>query len=72
MKKDNKIKIYLGIIYLLIGGGFTLKFIYDAFMLYKSGDNSRAMPLFHFSCFYILGVFGALTLDRMSSLFFIV
>ena len=59
-----------GPVYLLIAGGFTLKFMLDAFMLYKSEDKSQAMPLFHFSCLYILGVFGALTVDRIIFLLF--
>lgn len=58
-----------GLIYVLVGVGLTLKFIYDAFVLYRSENNARAMPLFHFSCLYTLGIFGALTIDRLVFLF---
>lgn len=42
---------------------FTAK----AWNLMKSGDDAKAMPLFHYSCVYVFYVFGALTIDRLLS-----
>ena len=43
----------------------TLYFVWLAFKLYSTRENQRAMPLFYYSCFYLFGVFGALTLDKL-------
>ncbi|MCX6128861.1 MAG: heme o synthase [Proteobacteria bacterium] len=47
----------------------TLYFVWLAFSLYRSKENHRAMPLFYYSCFYLFGVFGALTIDQLLTLF---
>jgi protoheme IX farnesyltransferase len=56
--------------WLYLTGAFaaTLVFALKAWKLLKSGDDSRAMPLFHYSCVYVFYVFGALTADRLLSL----
>ncbi|RYZ57843.1 MAG: protoheme IX farnesyltransferase [Proteobacteria bacterium] len=54
-----------GWIYGIIAGALTLYFVWLAFRLYTTRENQRAMPLFFYSCFYLFGVFGALTLDRL-------
>ena len=54
-----------GWIYGILAGGLTLYFVWLAFRLYKTRDDLKAMPLFFYSCFYLFGVFGALTLDRL-------
>ena len=59
---------YLGQIYLittLICLGFSLKFSFDAFKLYKDHNNSYAMPLFRFSCLYTFALFLFFTIDRV-------
>ncbi len=43
----------------------TLYFVWLAFRLMWSEENERAMPLFYYSCFYLFGIFGALTIDRL-------
>ncbi len=52
-----------GFVYLVPAVLLTLKLIFDAFLLIKDENNQRAMPFFHYSCLYILGVFAFLTLD---------
>ena len=47
----------------------TLYFVWLAFKLYSTRENQRCMPLFYYSCFYLFGVFGALTLDKLLELF---
>ena len=54
---------HAGLCYLVLSSLFTLKFIFDAYRLYKSRSNDRALPFFHYSCLYIFGIFGSLTLD---------
>ena len=54
-----------GILYLLIAGGLTVKFLWDAVLMYGETENQRTMPFFHYSCFYTFGIFGALTCDRL-------
>lgn len=54
-----------GWIYSVLAGGLTLYFVWLAYKLYQTKENQRAMPLFFYSCFYLFGVFGALTLDRI-------
>ncbi len=54
-----------GWIYGVIAGGLTFYFVWLAYRLYSSRENQRAMPLFYYSCFYLFGVFGALTADRL-------
>ncbi|MBC7661681.1 MAG: protoheme IX farnesyltransferase [Chitinophagaceae bacterium] len=57
-----------GWIYGTIAGGLTLYFVWLAYRLYATKENQRAMPLFYYSCFYLFGVFGALTIDRLVTL----
>ncbi len=57
-----------GVIYGVLAGALTLYFVWLAYKLYKTKENQRAMPLFFYSCFYLFGVFGALTLDRIVTL----
>lgn len=52
-------------IYLSLSLLLTIYFIWLAYVLLRSEDESKAMPLFYYSCFYLFGVFGALTLDRL-------
>lgn len=54
-----------GWIYGIIAGGLTFYFVWLAYRLYATKENQRAMPLFFYSCFYLFGVFGALTIDRL-------
>ena len=54
-----------GWIYLSLSGALTLYFIWLALVLLRSSDEKKAMPLFYYSCFYLFGIFGALTLDRI-------
>ncbi|MCB9229393.1 MAG: protoheme IX farnesyltransferase [Deltaproteobacteria bacterium] len=55
----------VGFLYLILAGVLTAKFCLDAWLLYRSGCNTKTMPFFHFSCFYIFGIFGALALDSL-------
>ena len=57
-----------GWVYASLAGALTLYFVWLAFRLYRTRENQRAMPLFFYSCFYLFGVFGALTLDRILTL----
>lgn len=43
----------------------TVYFIVLAWKLFKSQDETSAMPLFFYSCFYLFGIFGALTIDKL-------
>ncbi len=54
-----------GWIYGLVAISMTLYFIWMAFKLYRTQDEAKAMPLFLYSCLYLFGIFGALTLDRL-------
>jgi protoheme IX farnesyltransferase len=54
-----------GWFYLLVAMAFTLYFVWMAWTLMRTGDSKKAMPLFHYSCLYLFGVFGALMLDRL-------
>ena len=54
-----------GWLYFVGAMGFTLYFVWMAWRLMKTGDNKLAMPLFHYSCLYLFGVFGALMADRL-------
>lgn len=42
----------------------TLYFIYLGWKLYKTKDNTRAMPFFHYSCVYALVIFVALSVEQ--------
>ncbi len=57
-----------GILYTLVAGYFALKFAWDSFKIYKSGNNDNVMRFFHFSCTYTFAIFLALTLDRLITL----
>lgn len=39
-----------------------------SYQLLKSDDETKAMPLFIFSCFYLFGIFGLLTIDSLIQL----
>lgn len=52
------------LIYLIAAGSLTIKFCFDALIIYFSDNENKLMPFFHFSCTYTFLVFGAFTLDR--------
>jgi len=54
-----------GWIYGILSIGLTLLFVWLAYKLLASRRDEQAMPLFYYSCFYLFGVFGALTIDRL-------
>lgn len=54
-----------GWIYFIPSMGLTLYFSWMAWKLMRSKNNTGAMPLFHYSCLYLFGVFGALMADRL-------
>lgn len=54
-----------GWIYGLLSMALTLYFAWLAYKLLASRRDEQAMPLFFYSCFYLFGVFGALTIDRL-------
>jgi heme O synthase-like polyprenyltransferase len=58
----------VGIGFLVIGLGLTLKFIWDAAQLYFSHSNDAAMRLFHYSCLYTLAIFGVIAIERLVQL----
>ena len=51
--------------YFVLAMGMTIWFAVLAWRLYRSHASTSAMPLFHYSCFYLFGVFGALTMDQL-------
>ncbi len=57
-----------GLVYLIPSMLLTLLFVRYAWRLWLTGENSLAMPLFHYSCFYLFGIFGSLTADRFLSM----
>lgn len=54
-----------GLFYLLASGLATAYFCLKAYQLWRDGDAGKAMPVFHYSCFYLFAVFGALTVDHL-------
>jgi len=54
-----------GWIYFVIAMAFTLYFVWLAGKFMVTRDSKLAMPLFHYSCLYLFGVFGGLMLDRL-------
>ncbi|SME89442.1 heme o synthase [Pseudobacteriovorax antillogorgiicola] len=54
-----------GWVYLSLSALLTGYFIWLAYKLLRSTGEAKAMPLFYYSCFYLFGIFGALTLDRV-------
>lgn len=54
-----------GWFYLTTTGALTLYFVWLAYRLLRSTGESEAMPLFLYSCFYLFGIFGFLTIDRL-------
>ncbi len=54
-----------GYLYLTIAMAFTLYFVWMAWRLMITRDPKLTMPLFHYSCLYLFGVFGALMIDRL-------
>lgn len=55
----------VGVISIVVMWFLTLKFAWDAWKLYSSGTNKRAMPLFHFSCIYTFAIFAAIAAERL-------
>ena len=43
----------------------TMGMVVLSYQLLKSDDETAAMPLFIFSCFYLFGIFGLLTIDSL-------
>lgn len=56
-----------GWIYLVGAMAFTIYFVWMAWRLMRTRDTKLTMPLFHYSCLYLFGVFGSLMLDRLIS-----
>lgn len=54
-----------GVIFLGLSLALTIKFIWDAGVIYFSHHNHQVMRYFRYSCFYTLGVFSALALDQI-------
>lgn len=54
-----------GYLYLTVAMAFTLYFVWMAWRLMTTRDSNLTMPLFHYSCLYLFGVFGALMIDRL-------
>lgn len=54
-----------GYLYLTVAMAFTLYFVWLAWRLMTTRDAKLTMPLFHYSCLYLFGVFGALMMDRL-------
>ncbi len=54
-----------GWIYLVSAMAMTLYFCWLALRMYWRRDPKLAMPLFYYSCFYLFGIFGTLTIDRI-------
>ncbi|MCX6124308.1 MAG: heme o synthase, partial [Proteobacteria bacterium] len=52
-----------GLLYLIPSLGLTLYFVWLAWKLWRTRDNVNAMPLFHYSCLYLFGIFGSLMID---------
>jgi heme o synthase len=55
----------VGVASVVITWALTLKFAWDAWKLYSSGSNKRAMPLFHYSCIYTFAIFIAIAIERL-------
>ena len=54
-----------GWLYGMVALLMTAYFIWLAWQLLRTKDESKAMPLFLYSCLYLFGIFGALTIDRL-------
>jgi protoheme IX farnesyltransferase len=54
-----------GWFFLAVSGGLTVKFIWDAAVIYFSHSNTQVMAYFRYSCLYALGIFSALALDQI-------
>jgi protoheme IX farnesyltransferase len=54
-----------GLVYFVPSMLLTLYFSWIALKLWRSKENTLAMPLFHYSCLYLFGIFGSLMLDRL-------
>ena len=52
-----------GLVYLIPSLGLTVYFVWLAWKLWRTRDNVNAMPLFHYSCLYLFGIFGSLMVD---------
>lgn len=50
---------------LTVNLALTLYFVYLARRLYRSKSNDFAMPVFHYSCFYLFGIFGSIAIERL-------
>lgn len=55
----------VGVASVVVTWALTLKFAWDAWKLYSSGSNKRAMPLFHYSCIYTFAIFLAIAIERL-------
>lgn len=53
-----------GIFYLAVATLAGLGFIGIAWLVWSSGNNQRSMLMFHYSCIYMVLIFGGLTIDR--------
>lgn len=61
----------VGLVALSLNLLLTAGFVYKAFKLFRSGDNTFAMPVFHYSCLYLFGIFGVISIDRVVGYFLI-
>lgn len=58
-----------GLIYLAGALSLGMGFLYHAIQLYRDKGDSRSMPTFAYSIFYLNGLFGFLLLDHYARLF---
>lgn len=58
-----------GLIYLVPAVAMTLYFAWLAARQYLEHNNSKSMSFFLYSCLYLFGIFGALSLDRLVQMF---
>jgi protoheme IX farnesyltransferase len=55
-----------GIFATAVSALLTIVFVKKAWDLFRSQSNEGAMPLFHYSCLYLFGVFGAISIERIA------
>lgn len=58
-----------GLIYLVPAVAMTLYFAWLALKLYLEHNNAKSMSFFIYSCVYLFGIFGVLSLDRLVLIF---
>jgi len=56
---------YLGLVYFIPSLLMTVYFCYLAYKLLIEATLNAGMKLFHYSCFYLFGIFGAIAFDRL-------